>query len=152
MIFFGNDLKRINHSLKVYSFANIIADGEKVSEKDIKIISMAAILHDIGIKEAERKYNSSAAEFQELEGPLIARGILHNLHIEDNIVERVCFIVAHHHTYIKIDNIDFQIVVEADFLVNFSEENINRDSINKIKEKFFSTNTAKELVNKIYLK
>ena len=29
-------------------------------------------------------------------------------------VERICFIIGHHHTYKAIDGLDFQILVEAD--------------------------------------
>ena len=40
---------------------------------DPRIVVAAAVLHDIGIQEAERKHGSSGPQGQELEGPPIAR-------------------------------------------------------------------------------
>lgn len=40
------------------------------------------------------------------------------------VTERVSYLVGHHHTYDHIDGMDYQILVEADFLVNFNE-NVN---------------------------
>lgn len=57
--YFQGDLGRINHSIKVYSFSQIISHQEGVDKKTAEIIDYAAILHDIGIKESERKYKSS---------------------------------------------------------------------------------------------
>jgi len=45
-------------------------------------------------------------------------------------------LIGNHHTYDKIDGIDFQILVEADFLVNIYEDEINKESIKSIKIKF----------------
>mgnify|MGYP000340972515 FL=1 len=34
------------------------------------------------------------------------------------MTERVAYLIGHHHTYDKIEGMDYQILVEADFLVN----------------------------------
>ena len=34
------------------------------------------------------------------------------------MIRRVEYLVGHHHTYKDIDGLDYQILVEADFLVN----------------------------------
>ncbi len=39
-----------------------------------------------------------------------------------DVSERVQYLIAHHHTYGNIDEMDYQILVEADFLVNIMEE------------------------------
>ena len=131
--YFSDDIKRINHSLKVYGFAKAIAAGEKVAGQTLETLETAAILHDIGIHEAERRHNSTAGEFQELEGPPIARVILKELDVDDIIADRICKLVGSHHSYSKIDGIDFQILVEADFLVNINEDNLPSDSARTIK-------------------
>lgn len=64
----GKDLRRINHLLKVYTYAKMIGEGEGLTPEEQYILETAAILHDIGIHESERKYNSSAGNYQELEG------------------------------------------------------------------------------------
>jgi len=62
--YFDGDVRRINHALKVYTFTDIIAADCEVDDRRTVIIGIAAILHDIGIKEAERKFNSSSWKFQ----------------------------------------------------------------------------------------
>jgi len=76
IIYFKDDARRINHALKVYGFASIICSHEQISVNEKNIVELAAILHDIGIKEAEIKYNSTAGKYQEIEGPPIAKQIL----------------------------------------------------------------------------
>lgn len=149
--YFGNDVKRINHALKVFSFASLIAENELEDFKFKNIVYFSGLLHDIGIKEAERKYNSNAGNYQEIEGPPIARKILEELYVSNEIIERVCYIIANHHSYNKIDGTDFQILVEADFLVNIFEDSIDKESVLKIKEKIFKTNTGNSLLEIMYL-
>ena len=64
--YYKGDPKRINHFLKVYSFALIIGESEKISERKLYILSIAALVHDIGIKEAEKKYGSCNGKQQEI--------------------------------------------------------------------------------------
>lgn len=52
--YFGTDVRRINHALKVYGFARCIARKEKLTENELFIVDIVAILHDIGIIEAEK--------------------------------------------------------------------------------------------------
>jgi HD superfamily phosphodiesterase len=149
--YFGHDVKRINHALKVYSFAVLISENEINDDFKKNVVRYSAILHDIGIKEAEKKYNSSAGKFQEIEGPSIARQILSELNIDLKIIDRVCFIIANHHTYSKIDDTDFQILVEADFLVNIYEDEIPKENIMVIKDKIFKTTAGIYILIKMYL-
>lgn len=150
IIYFQHDVKRVNHALKVYGFAKTISGNEAVSEKYKAVIELAAVLHDIGIKEAERKYNSTAGKYQELEGPPIAEDILVDAGIERSIIERVCYLIGNHHSYNKIDGTDFQILVEADFIVNIEEDKLDIEAIKSIKEKYFKTATGIKLLESLY--
>ena len=58
--YFGSDKKRIHHFLKVYSFAKTIGESENLLPDDQELLEISAIIHDIGIKVSEEKYNSSA--------------------------------------------------------------------------------------------
>ncbi|EMS69353.1 HD domain-containing protein [Ruminiclostridium cellobioparum] len=151
ILYFNNDVRRINHALKVYAFCAAIADLEKLDDKNRLIVKLSGILHDIGIKEAERKYNSSAGPYQEKEGPAIARQIMEKYPINTEIIERVCHIVGHHHNYGKIDGPDFQILVEADFLVNIYEDEMDGQAVASIRSKYFKTKAAVELLDTMYL-
>jgi len=149
--YFKNDVKRINHALKVTSFALILISNLQLEKETKDIIIYSAILHDIGIKEATVKYGSSAGKYQEIEGPEIAEKILIKLDIPQEIINRVCFIVGNHHSYNKIDGIDFQILIEADFLVNIFEDEMSVDSIKSIDKQIFKTEEGKRLLEIMYL-
>jgi len=149
--YFKNDVRRINHALKVLTFAHIISQEELADEKIHQILCFTAILHDIGIKEAERKYHSSGAKYQEIEGPHIARHILTQLDISQGYIERICFIIGNHHSYAQIDGMDFQMLVEADFLVNMYEDSMNQDTIRNIRDTIFKTKSGKRLLESMYL-
>lgn len=83
------------------------------------------------------KYNSSAGNYQKIEGPAVARKILNESGFEIELIDRICFLVANHHTYDKVDYIDYQILIEADFLVNIFEDGFGKEKIILIKEKYF---------------
>lgn len=149
--YFGDDARRINHAIKVFGFAQTIAKAENLSNEKKYIVELAAIFHDIGIHEAERKYNSSAGKYQEIEGPAIAKQLLQELAIDHEVIDRVCFLVGNHHTYTKIDDIDFQILVEADFIVNIYEDEMPVSSIESVLEKYFKTESGREIIQSMYL-
>jgi len=149
--YFGQDVRRINHALKVYGFAGCIARGENMIAQEVFVVELAAILHDIGIKQAEKKYNSSSGHYQEVEGPAIARNILSGTDLDNEIIERVCFIIGHHHSYQKIDGPDFQVLVEADFLVNICEDSMEKHSVERIRKQYFKTHTGISMIESMYL-
>ncbi len=150
LCYFGDDVRRINHALKVYGFAKAIAGAENLTAQQCEVVETAALLHDIGIKNAEQKYQSSAGNYQELEGPPVAREILLALGMDEAFIERVCFLVGHHHSYGKIDGLDFRILVESDFLVNCFEDGMTSKQVEVIKEKYFVTETGKKLICSMY--
>ena len=141
--YYSGDAKRIQHFMKVYSFSKAIGELEKLDRKTQFILETAALLHDIGIKVSEEKYGSSSGKYQELEGPTPAKEMLTSLGFCSEVIDRVCFLVAHHHTYTHIDGLDYRILVEADFLVNLYEESASYDSILKAYNTVFKTNAGK---------
>jgi HD superfamily phosphodiesterase len=150
--YFGSDVRRINHALKVYGFAAAIAGAEGIDGKARTVVGLAAALHDIGIPEAERKYGSSAGPLQEREGPPVARRILEGMGVDADIVERVCYLIGNHHSYGRIDDMDFQILVEADFLVNIFEDAMDKKAAQSVRAKYFKTETGARLLESMYLR
>lgn len=145
------DPKRIQHFLKVYAFAETIGGSEGLSPREMDILRAAAVLHDIGIRECERKYGSCEGELQQVEGVPVAREILGSLGADAELTDRVCFLIAHHHTYSGIDSADWQILVEADFLVNIYEEEMSQSAVKSVRERIFRTSSGKELLDTLYL-
>jgi len=146
----GKDVRRINHALKVYSFAQYIADREGCDADIAGIIGCAAILHDIGIHNAEKKFNSTAGNYQEAEGMIVASALLETVSIDADAKNRVLYLIGHHHSYHKIDGIDFRILVEADFLVNIFEDGMDGNAIPDVRERIFRTSAGKELLDSLY--
>ena len=77
--FYDGDPKRIQHFVKVHSFAKLICNLENVDEKTTFITEVAALVHDIGIRVSERKFGKSNGKLQEQEGPLVAKQMLESL-------------------------------------------------------------------------
>ena len=69
MAYDAGDPARIQHFVKVHSFAQAIGKAENLEEEVQFILECAALVHDIGIKPAEAKYGKSDGKFQEQEGP-----------------------------------------------------------------------------------
>ena len=117
--YFGEDIRRIRHAEAVAEQAEIIAKAEQ--DGDMMVIIAAAYLHDIGIREAERKFNSSAARYQHSEGPPVAREILMQLKAKPELVEEVCDIIGHHHAPRDKETVNFKVLYDADLIVNKAE-------------------------------
>lgn len=148
--YYSGDAKRIQHFIKVYSFAKIIGELEKIPKKTLEILKVGAVTHDIGIKLCEEKYGDCSGKLQEKEGPAIAKELLMRLSYEEDIIDRVCYLIGHHHTYSDIDGIDYQILVEADFLVNMYEDGLGSESIKNAYEKIFKTKAGKNMCKWMY--
>lgn len=143
--YYDGDPKRIQHFTKVHSYARLIGIGEELDDASLFILEAAAYTHDIGIRVAEEKYGRCDGKLQEQEGPIIAQKMLSQLGFENYIVERICFLIGHHHTYDNIDGLDYQILVEADFLINLYEDDAGNRAIDKAYKRIFKTETGKKI-------
>ncbi len=148
---YKGDSRRIQHFCKVHSYARLIAQMENVDYKTLFIIETAALTHDIGIHTCEEKYGECGGRLQEKEGPALAKELLERLGFETDISERVQYLIAHHHTYSNIDGIDYQILVEADFLVNMYEDGVSKDAVLKAYNNIFKTKYWKYICMYMFL-
>lgn len=146
----AGDEKRINHLVKVNAYSRLISSLEGVDDKTGSIIDVSSALHDIAIHICEQKYGSSSGKYQEIEGPEIAMSILRKYDLSDDFKERVCYLIANHHTYDNIDGIDYQILVEADFIVNACEDNLSQQAITVFREKYFKTKSGIRILNNLF--
>lgn len=147
----AGDPRRVQHFLKVYAFCRLIGQREGLDAQTQNTLEAAAILHDIGIHEAERKHGSSAGQWQEAEGPTVAAPLLEQVGADPAARERILWLIAHHHTYAASDDTDFRILVEADFLVNAYEDALPPDACRTAEERLFRTRTGRMLLQKLYL-
>ena len=147
---YRGDAKRIQHFCKVHSYAKLIAETQKVDEKCLFILEAAALTHDIGIHVCEEKYGDCNGKLQEKEGPEIAKKLLEELGFAEDVSERVQYLIAHHHTYDNIDGMDYQILVEADFLVNIMEDNLSKEAALNAYKRIFKTACGKKICREMF--
>ena len=108
------DPKRIQHFVKVHSFAKLIGELEKLDARTLYTLEAAAYLHDIGIRIAEEKFGRNDGKLQEQDGP------------------------------------DYQILVEADFLVNLYEDGASEKAVRTAGEKIFRTAAGTDILKKMF--
>ena len=151
--YFKNDFKRIGHASRVARYAEKIGKEER---GNLAVILTAAYLHDIGIKEAERKYQSTAARYQEEEGPPVARDILERLGAKTELVDEVCDIVGHHHHPRSEETTNFKCIYDADLLTNMEEAQkespTDPDKLAKRVNDLFLTASGKKLAEEVLLR
>ena len=147
---YRGDPARIQHFCKVHSYAKLIAELEQVDAPTRFILEAAALTHDIGIHFCEQKYGSCNGKLQEKEGPAIAQKLLAELDFAPEISPRVQYLIAHHHTYDAIDGMDYQILVEADFLVNLYEDGSSTETAASVYRKIFKTRAGKAICREMF--
>ena len=148
--FDAGDPRRIQHFVKVHAFARQIALEEGLEAKTRFVLEAAAYVHDIGILPAERKYGYQNGKLQEQEGPAPAGEMLKKLQFPEDVAARVQYLVGHHHTYSGIDGADYQVLVEADFLVNLFEDGAGEQAVRNVLEKIFRTESGRRILKEMF--
>jgi HD superfamily phosphodiesterase len=150
--YFKSDFKRIGHATRVARHAERI---NRTEGGNPAVVLCAAYLHDIGIVLAKKKYNSSAARYQEQEGPAVAREILERLGAKAPLVDEVCDIVGHHHHPRGEETLNFKVLYDADLIANLEdarkENGIASEKIESMIAKKFFTAAGREEARKTIL-
>ena len=152
MIDYNNgDPKRIQHTTKVHAYASLIGKCEGLDYEMLFILESAALVHDIGIRASERKYGHQNGKLQEQEGPAVARDLLMRIgEYSEKQIERICWLIAHHHTYHVCEEIDYQILIEADFLVNLYEDNESMNAMRAVHKNIFRTESGTRMLETMF--
>lgn len=147
----GN-LHEVEHMLKVYGYARTIGEMEGLDPRTQYVLEVAAAVHDIGIPRAIEKYGDDAGPHEEELGPAEAQKLLEGLGCDAETIDRVCYLVGHHHSYGHVDGTDYRILLEADFLVNADEGGLVRAAIENMRQSVFRTGAGVRLLDSIYLR
>ena len=148
--YYSGDPKRIQHFTKVHSYARLIGQLEHLSDDTQNILEIAALVHDIGIKISELKYGNCNGKNQEKEGKAEAEKLLTELGYPQEVIERVSYLVGHHHSYDQIEGIDYQILVEADFIVNMYEDAEAEENCRKVCKRIFKTESGTRIFKEMF--
>ena len=140
----------VNHFMKVWGFARTIGILEGLDPVTQETLELAAVAHDIACPLCRRKYGQADGRHQELEGEGLTRQFYEEFNLPEEQLERICYIVAHHHSFSGVQGLNYQIMLEADFLVNAGESAVSLDGILNFREKVFRTGTGIRLLNQMY--
>ena len=136
--FFAGDARRCQHFIKVASLAKQLAESEGADAELTELVEAAGLVHDCGIKPGEAKYGAGHCTGKIQVGYAPEK------------IERICYLVGHHHTYNMIDGLDYQLLVEADFIVNFYEDGTPKENIAKAVERIFKTESGIKLAKTMF--
>jgi len=149
-VFYKGNREDINHTVKVHSYARTIGILEGLPEKTQKTLEITAIVHDISCPLCRKKYGDTDGKHQEAESEGLVKDFLKEFNLPSDVLERVVYLVCHHHTYTHVDGPDYQILLEADFLVNCDESAKYRKGYQTFKEKVFKTPTGRQMLHEMF--
>lgn len=140
----------IDHLTRVWAYAKTIGHLEQLDEGTLRVLEAAAIVHDIACPLCREKYGHTAGPLQEREGAVLAADFLKDSGLTTAEVERVSFLVGHHHTFIDVDGADWQILLEADYIANAEENNWPTENIRNFLNTFCRTASGERLIRSIF--
>jgi len=139
----------INHFLKVWAYARAIGLQEQLPPEVQTTLEAAAIVHDIACPLCREKYGSTHGPYQEAEGAVLAAEFLKDSGLSQSVIDRVVYLVGHH-TYTGVVGADYQILLEADYLVNAEESGYTPEAIRSVRETVFKTAAGTALLDSLY--
>lgn len=149
--FYRGNLHDIDHFLKVWAMAKTIGELEGLNSHTQEVLELTAVVHDIACPLCREKYGNTNGSNQELESPPLVETFFEGLPVDPADLSRISFLVAHHHTDTGVDGLDYQILLEADFLVNAGESGYSRAVIEKFRQRVFRTKSGIRLLDSMYL-
>ena len=112
---------------------------------------MAAVVHDIACPLCRDKYGNTSGKHQEEESAPLVAEFFKDVPAGELDVERITWLVTHHHTYTNVEGMDYQILLEADFLVNAGESEYSKQAIENFCRKVFRTEAGTHLLKSMFL-
>ena len=112
---------------------------------------MAAVVHDIACPLCRGKYGNASGKHQEEESAPLVAEFFRDVPAGELDVDRITWLVTHHHTYTNVEGMDYQILLEADFLVNAGESGYSKQVIENFCGKVFRTETGTRLLKSMFL-
>lgn len=65
-------------------------------------------------------------------------------------IERIAFLVGHHHTFMDITGLDCQILIEADFIANATENGYSKEKVKSFIQRIMKTETGKKIAHSVF--
>ena len=148
--FSDGNIHDIDHFIRVWTYARTIGELENLDRETQFLLEVAAITHDIACPLCRVKYGNTNGKYQEEEGIPMVKEFLSDIGIAEEVIDRVAFLVGHHHTFSGIDGIDYQILIEADYIANATENGYGQENIVNFMQKIMKTEGGKQILKAIY--
>ena len=148
--FSKGNIHDIDHLIRVWAYAKTIGEMEGLDRETQYILEAAAITHDIACPLCREKYGNTDGKLQEKEGEPLVREFLSDSSMTEPQINRVAFLVGHHHTFTAIDGADYQILVEADYIANASENGYGEENIRRFMSKIMKTQSGKKVLRDVF--
>lgn len=129
--YYKGDPLKIQHVVRVYTLSKTIGELEKLPDDTQLYLEMASMLHDI----------RNTDDINE---------ILNKNEIDEDIKERVCYIIRNIDNYDHITGLDHQILIEASFIVFIKENDLPEKEIIDIGNRYFFTNYGRAFLKKAF--
>ena len=144
--FSDGNIHDIDHFIRVWTYAKTIGELEGLDAPTQFVLEIAAITHDIACPLCREKYGNTNGKHQEAEGTPIVKEFLADSGLDSEQIDRIAWLVGHHHTFSGIDGLDYQILVEADYIANASENEYSQENVRNFMAKIMRTNSGKRLL------
>lgn len=148
--FSAGNLHDIDHFIRVWTYARTIGALEGLDAGTQFVMEAAAITHDIACPLCREKYGNTNGKHQEAEGAEMVEAFLSGSGISAEQLSRIRYLVGHHHTFDRIDGPDYQILIEADFIANASENGYSAEKIQAFLDKIAKTAAGRRLIRSIF--
>ena len=141
----NGNIHDIDHLLRVWAYARTIGELEGLDEETQYLLEVASITHDIACPLCCEKYGNTNGKYQELEGAVLVRAFLAGTGMTETQIARVAYLVGHHHTLRDIHGMDYQILIEADYIANASENGYAKESVIHFLNTIMKTASGRQL-------
>ena len=141
----NGNIHDIDHLLRVWAYARTIGELEGLDAETQYLLEVAAITHDIACPLCREKYGNTNGKYQEQKGAVLVRSFLADTGMTEAQIARVAYLVGHHHTLQNICGMDYQILIEADYIANASENGYGKESIVHFLDTIMKTASGKHL-------
>lgn len=148
--FSQGNIHDIDHFIRVWTYAKTIGELEGLDAGTRYVLEIAAVTHDIACPLCREKYGNTNGKHQETEGAAMVQEFLRDSGLTTAQLQRVAFLVGHHHTFTGVDGMDYQILLEADYLANASENGYSKENVENFTTRIMRTESGKELARQIF--
>ena len=148
--FSEGNIHDIDHFIRVWTYAKTIGELEQLNHETQFVLEIAAITHDIACPLCREKYGNTNGKYQEAEGVPMVEAFLSDAGLSAAQLERIKYLVGHHHTFSDITGMDYQILVEADYMANASENNYEAKNIESFLNRVVKTGAGRQLIKSVF--